>query len=809
MRRILRAVYGLSERQARDLRGAGFRIHPGSAETVCRRWKQDPLPSWTRPYLFAGGGETSEVRYLLTFQPFGLLPASVRRAYLAGRLHLLPFPGSLIFWGTPKYLALQRELRLAMQIPLLAACERHEDVHGLRIPQTGWMHEQAPTLPPGGAGSHKMRNMYVRTSRWGRLERHQDELGREGKQDRIAHALFSIDPVDIELYSKPLARNAQVWTDRYRLLLDGPHATREQMAHAADVVKAGGQFGYRLFPSPMQVGGYTVFWHLPLVSYIHPRTRRVQVLENGPLGYLTGYRSDEMDLDSPVELWPQLQSRPELVAAVQGYEEAYGHRDHMTALNADKVVEVSDFLSQPVLPHDFVESLLTLEKRQTVGDWFREIARWKKPGRYGRLLRDAMARKIAPAGDSTAPPLPAPITYASTATRSFETAYWKTIARLSTGRFRNKDTADCVHDPPTLALLKHRKRDLEALGDWLLAYYRTVIREYRMTGKALAGDLPFRWQTEFDFPWMGGWRANREGLTGERNLLTVIPGRDRRRAVVLADHYDTAYMEDHYYTEEGGTLARVAAPGSDDNHSATAALMLGAPIFLELSRSRRLACDIWLLHLTGEEFPADSLGARHFAQQLAEGTLALHLPGRRPLDLSRTRVEGVFVMDMIAHNRRITRDVFQISPGLSRESYWLAYQAHLAAMIWNAGTGRWNRSTERRDAGRGKRSADGKTIPAIARHLPLHGEVRIPRDPRSSLFNTDGQIFSDVGIPTALFMENYDINRSGYHDSKDDMRNIDLDYGAALAAIAIEATARVACAPPGLLYHLNLFDRRP
>jgi hypothetical protein len=41
-------------------------------------------------------------------------------------------------------------------------------------------------------------------------------------------------------------------------------------------------------------------------------------------------------------------------------------------------------------------------------------------------------------------------------------------------------------------------------------------------------------------------------------------------------------------------------------------------------------------------------------------------------------------------------------------------------------------------------------------------------------------------------MENYDINRSGYHDSHDTMANIDLDYGAALSAIAIESVARLA-----------------
>ena len=68
----------------------------------------------------------------------------------------------------------------------------------------------------------------------------------------------------------------------------------------------------------------------------------------------------------------------------------------------------------------------------------------------------------------------------------------------------------------------------------------------------------------------------------------------------------------------------------------------------------------------------------------------------------------------------------------------------------------------------------------------------MPEDPHSSLFNTDGQIFSDCGVPVVLFMENYDINRKGYHDTRDTMENLDLDFGAALAAIAIESVAHVA-----------------
>ena len=47
-------------------------------------------------------------------------------------------------------------------------------------------------------------------------------------------------------------------------------------------------------------------------------------------------------------------------------------------------------------------------------------------------------------------------------------------------------------------------------------------------------------------------------------------------------------------------------------------------------------------------------------------------------------------------------------------------------------------------------------------------------------------------MPVVLFMENYDINREGYHDTHDTMANIDLDYGSAVAAIAIESVARAA-----------------
>jgi Zn-dependent M28 family amino/carboxypeptidase len=260
----------------------------------------------------------------------------------------------------------------------------------------------------------------------------------------------------------------------------------------------------------------------------------------------------------------------------------------------------------------------------------------------------------------------------------------------------------------------------------------------------------------------------------------------------MGDHYDTAYMEDIYEKARGGSGARLAAKGADDNYSASSTLLQAAPIFLKMSKEGKLERDIWLIHLTGEEFPSDCMGARNFCRSLIEKNLILTVDNKTDINLSETEIVGLYVMDMIGHNRDNDQDIFQISPGKSSESLYLAYQAHLANMIWNENTHKWNRQPERLKLARGRRINEVQEIPDIAKHLSLKGEVRTQFNPLSSLFNTDGQIFSDTGVPVVLFMENYDISRSGYHDTKDTLENIDLDYGAAFAAIAIETVARVA-----------------
>src|SRR5262249_44620583 len=136
--------------------------------------------------------------------------------------------------------------------------------------------------------------------------------------------------------------------------------------------------------------------------------------------------------------------------------------------------------------------------------------------------------------------------------------------------------------------------------------------------------------------------------------------------------------------------------------------------------------------------------------------------------------------------------VFQISPGEGWEAMWLARPAHLATELWNRRATRRNRLPPRRGSGPPKRTKQGRKVPPLTKFPHMYGEVRPPADPRSSLYNTDGQIFSDAGVPVVLLMEDYDINRCGYHDSHDTLENIDLDYGSALTAIFIESVARAA-----------------
>src|SRR5262249_29480037 len=196
--RLLKAVYGEEADGAAGLHRVGFRILPDD-QPPFPFWAET-LPSWVAKFVLPEQLSREPARYLLTFRPFGRLPAAVRKSYLAGRLHLLPFPGSLAYWGVPGYRQLYRELPLALQIPLLLGIARHQMPGGIRVPQSGFLHEPTAGRPHAEHHAGQVRNPYKRTHRWDKILRDEDELALIGREDKLLHVLFSTLPNDLNLY---------------------------------------------------------------------------------------------------------------------------------------------------------------------------------------------------------------------------------------------------------------------------------------------------------------------------------------------------------------------------------------------------------------------------------------------------------------------------------------------------------------------------------------------------------------------------------------------------------------------------------
>ncbi|MDD4604186.1 MAG: M28 family peptidase [Bacteroidales bacterium] len=788
--KILDTAFGLHPDDREQLRSLGFRILPSGDSHAIPYWNISALPSWTNNYLVTDNSSFEEVKFLLTFKPFSLLPQEVKEKYLSGRLFLLPFPGSLLLWGNPAFLRLQKQFHTATQFPMLRLVRRNEGPGGLRVPQSGWLHEPRTKGEKAEIIEELLLNTYIRTNRWDRVPRHEDSLPASTQIDPVVQTLFDTTLKALDLYNKPMARNCQLITEQYGLLLDGPKATLPEIEKAASTILMGGLFLYRFFFPPMRVGKHEVFWHRPLVACVSHRNGNPEIFDHLLSGYMTGYQINKADPSDPVELWPRIDRRVIPLAILNYFDTIHDHYHHQTALNLMMLYDMWEINGKKPLERAYARRLIRIQKTETLEQWLSQLSERSTDPAASINVKTFMEGILEPSGKAAF--IPKPITFGETANRSYEEAYWKQIHFLAHGRFINKDNADVVQDAETLKQVNHSGRDLHQLGDWLMEHHHTAIAAAGMENEAETGELPFRWETDFDFNGFGGWNANQDGSEFERNILVIIPGKNRNEAVIMADHYDTAYMEDVYDTDSGGTGARIAAAGADDNHSATTTLLLAAPIFLKMAKEGKLERDIWLLHLTGEEFPSDCMGARNFCRNYVQKTLKMRRCDGSFRDLSKVNVAGVFVMDMIAHNRDNARDIFQIAPGRTIDSIKLGYQAHLAARTWNVMIPQWNTLPERATCIRGQRVKEDSQIPKTALHLPLEGEVRPWEDPHSTLYNTDGIIFSDSGIPVVLFMENYDIHRTGYHDTHDTMKNIDLDYGAAVSAIAIETVAQVA-----------------
>ncbi|MFO0843901.1 MAG: M28 family peptidase [Gemmataceae bacterium] len=660
---LLARAYGLSDRSARDPGRAGLRVLPMGRDKQFPFWNEGPFPAWATELTYKPKQGLDGVKFLLTFRPFAELPADVKDAYVEGRLHLLPFPGNLVFWHMRGFRKLARQLPFAMQLPVSVVFSRRSAAHDIRIPQAGYLDEFAPKGDPGH------RPTFVRTHRWQKVLRHEDETALIAMQDPVTLVLFSTKSEDIDLYNKPMARNVQIWSKDYRLILDGLAHGARRIARAEGLLARGGVFGYRFLFPPMRVGPHEVYWHRPVAAFAGEQKGDQPVVPQvlrGPTGYLTAYHVERRDMARPIELWPVFPDRPPQRSAIELFRQEVLPRRWQTTSNIRSLLEWRELLGEQLTP-SIARAVMAMARDKTLEDYFKELPSRSMDPFAAHTMVNKLFRGLA-----KREPGPEPgITFARTATRRFEEEYWATIATLAHGRFRTKCNADCVRDEPSRAAAKSRQRDLDVLAAYLLKQHQGQVEAAGVEG-AWVGEHRFSWRTDFDFDWMGGWLKSQRKPNQERNLIVRIPGRDPRQAVILADHYDTAFMHDRFYFSEGGTGARVAAAGADDNHSATAMLLLAAPIFLELSKAGRLGCDVWLVHLTGEEFPSDCLGARRLSQDIVQGTLRARRHGGGVQDLSKTLIRGLYVCDMIAHTNERDRYAFQMAPGEGKGSAWLA-----------------------------------------------------------------------------------------------------------------------------------------
>ena len=184
--------------------------------------------------------------------------------YAGGALHLLPFPGSLVFWGSPQYRkcsifrwrgnSCSRNSSRAMKDRVAFGCRNRA---GCII--------RASTLCIG-----RPSETFHRTHRWQRVLKG-DDATEFAREDHLHTVLFSTHPDDVGLYGKPMARNAQIWSRDFRSVLNGPAAGAADIQRAIAAMENGGAFGYRFFYPPMQTGPFTHFWHRPLIAF---RARR-------------------------------------------------------------------------------------------------------------------------------------------------------------------------------------------------------------------------------------------------------------------------------------------------------------------------------------------------------------------------------------------------------------------------------------------------------------------------------------------------------------------------------------------------------
>ena len=114
----------------------------------------------------------------------------------------------------------------------------------------------------------------------------------------------------------------------------------------------------------------------------------------------------------------------------------------------------------------------------------------------------------------------------ATATRAFEDAYWKTIAYARAGPLPHQEQRRLrPRRGDAEASSHHRTRDLTRSAITCSADYREAIAAAGMTGAArVRASCPSGGDTDFEYPWMGGWLDNQDGTRARAQHRRRDPG---------------------------------------------------------------------------------------------------------------------------------------------------------------------------------------------------------------------------------------------------------------------------------------------
>ena len=502
---------------------------------------------------FCLGDETPlrGVKYLLTFRPFRDLPAAVRRKYLAGDLNLLPFPGSLLFWGIESYAASGRA-DAAGRADSAAAPVRTARMAraGFACRNRAGSRSRAPPVPSGRACTSAICCLFaIPTSGPFAAPAPIASTIASWPPTNIGWptSLFSTKPQDIGLYHKPMARNVQLWSHEFRPLLDGPtakaadHPRRRRAASPPAVCSAIAS----CFPPCASAGtSCTGIGPWSLIS-----------IETKSGGHGLRQRSaglfDRLPIDGQQA---QLTTRPMRTLATLAYN-VHGHTDNVDLFHG--LEETSAATDDHQRLQD--ARCLGTARAQTVAAHLRPAApdhrQEGNPGRLAALVAAAgqaaqrrdgprglveQLRVLPGAGDEAGRPT-AEASRTKSATAQEERAPVADVPAhrlpLLRGSLLETRSATCpraissTRTTPIASRTSRRTRPsrttIAIWRSWAITCWTTTPGSSPITAWTDAvqiGELPFHWHTDYPFPWMGGWVHNQDGKAYERNLHGQDPG---------------------------------------------------------------------------------------------------------------------------------------------------------------------------------------------------------------------------------------------------------------------------------------------